>query len=60
MYGENIINTYHISISKEDNEVYDKIYNNPKIDKVGLKESEGDVSLRDEKKINGDINKNVE
>ena len=43
--------SYHISISKEDNEAYDKIYNNPKIDKVGLKESMGDVLLRDEKKI---------
>ncbi|AAO36344.1 ABC transporter permease [Clostridium tetani] len=44
--------SYHISIYKEDNEVYDKIHNNPKIDKVGLKESVGDVYLRDEKKIN--------
>ncbi|MBE6064925.1 ABC transporter permease [Clostridium cochlearium] len=52
--------SYHISISKEDDEAYDKIYNNPKIDKVGLKESIDSVSLRDDKKINiTQFNKNA-
>ena len=52
--------SYHISISKEDNEAYDKIYNNPKIEKVGLKESIDSVFLRDDKKINiTQFNKNA-
>ncbi|MCY6958320.1 ABC transporter permease [Clostridium brassicae] len=43
--------SFHLQMSKNDEDAYKKLKNNPKVDKVGLKENLESVKLRDSKEI---------
>ncbi|WMJ82055.1 FtsX-like permease family protein [Clostridium sp. MB40-C1] len=43
--------SFHLQISKNDENAYKKLKNNPKVDKIGLKENFASTKLRDSKEI---------